>query len=82
MSHRLRAFLRALKPLPPVRFETAMGEQMQVDWVEFCRGTGSLHVFCTTLGYSRANYVCVRGGCRRSGPGWILCDSDRCGHVW
>lgn len=57
----LRAFLRTLRPAPPaeplVRFETAMGEQLQVDWVEFRKGEQPLHAFCATLGYSRASYV-------------------------
>jgi transposase len=57
----LRAFLRAQLPTPPaeplVRFETAMGEQLQVDWVEFRKGAQPLHAFCATLGYSRASYV-------------------------
>lgn len=57
----LRAFLRSLRPAPAaeplVRFETAMGEQLQVDWVEFRKGAAPLHAFCATLGYSRASYV-------------------------
>lgn len=57
----LRAFLRRLRPEPPadpvVRFETAMGEQLQVDWVEFRKGNAPLHAFCATLGFSRASYV-------------------------
>lgn len=57
----LRAFMRTLKPTlpadPVVRFETAMGEQLQVDWVEFRKGTMPLYAFCATLGYSRASYV-------------------------
>jgi transposase len=57
----LRAFMRTLRPAPPaepeVRFETAMGEQLQVDWVEFRKGAAPLHAFCATLGYSRASYV-------------------------
>jgi transposase len=57
----LRAFLRTLRPAPPseplLRFETTMGEQLQVDWVEFRKGAQPLHVFCATLGYSRACYV-------------------------
>ena len=58
----LRAFMRTLRPKPPVealvRFETAPGEQMQVDWVEF-RASGSrpLYAFCATLGYCRASFV-------------------------
>ena len=57
----LRRFLREIKPtLPPepvIRFETAPGEQMQVDWVEFRKGRQPLYAFCATLGYSRASYV-------------------------
>lgn len=57
----LRAFLRTLKPAqadaPVIRFETAAGEQMQVDWVEFRKGAAPLYAFCATLGYSRASYV-------------------------
>lgn len=57
----LRTFLRTLKPKsapdPVVRFETAPGEQLQVDWVEFRKGTNPLHAFCATLGFSRASYV-------------------------
>ncbi len=41
-ASQLRAFMRTLKPALPtelvVRFETAPGEQMQVDWVEFRKG--------------------------------------------
>ena len=57
----LRAFLRALRPTSPldpvVRFETTMGEQLQVDWVEFRKGAAPLHAFCAALGFSRASYV-------------------------
>jgi transposase len=57
----LRAFMRSLRPAlpaePEVRFETAMGEQLQVDWVEFRKGGAPLHAFCATMGYSRASYV-------------------------
>ena len=58
----LRAFMRTLKPKPLaealVRFETAPGEQMQVDWVEFrAPGAPALYAFCATLGYSRASFV-------------------------
>lgn len=57
----LRAFMRSLRPVtlaePVVRFETQMGEQLQVDWVEFRRGGKALYAFCATLGYSRASYV-------------------------
>lgn len=57
----LRRFLRGIRPDQPddpvVRFETAPGEQMQVDWVEFRKGNDPLYAFCATLGYSRASYV-------------------------
>ncbi|CAN5471209.1 hypothetical protein BH10PSE16_BH10PSE16_04800 [soil metagenome] len=42
---------------PVVRFETAPGEQLQVDWVEFRKGANPLYAFCATLGFSRASYV-------------------------
>ena len=57
----LRAFMRSLRPAvavePEVYFETAMGEQLQVDWVEFRKGGVPLHAFRATMGYSRASYV-------------------------
>ena len=57
----LRAFMRSLRPAlpvePEVRIETPMGEQLQVDWVEFRKGAAPLHAFCATMGYSRASYV-------------------------
>lgn len=57
----LRAYMHALKsaaPIDPVvRFETAPGEQMQVDWVEFRKGKNPLYAFCATLGYSRYSFV-------------------------
>lgn len=60
-ASQLRAFMRTLKPMPPqaplVRFETAPGVQMQVDWVEFRKGAQALYAFCATLGYSRLSYV-------------------------
>lgn len=58
---KLRTFLRTLRPVQPaepvVRFETVMGQQLQVDWVEFRKGGKALYAFCATLGYSRASYV-------------------------
>jgi hypothetical protein len=57
----LRAFMRGLRPSlpvdPVVRFETAPGEQMQVDWVEFRKGRNPLYAFCATLGFSRASFI-------------------------
>lgn len=60
-ASQLRAFMHTLKPVQPsepvVRFETAPGAQMQVDWVEFRKGVQPLYAFCATLGYSRMSYV-------------------------
>ena len=48
-------FVRTLRPVcredPVVRFETAPGPQLQVDWVEFKRER--LSAFVATLGFSR-----------------------------
>ena len=56
----LRAHLRTLKPVrqddPLIRFETAPGQQMQVDWIEF-RRKPRLSAFVATLGHSRYSYV-------------------------
>jgi transposase len=52
-------YVRQLKPAvveePLVRFETALGHQLQVDWIEFKRE--KLAAFVATLGASRASYV-------------------------
>ena len=58
----VRQYVATLKPRPVdeplVRFETAPGDQMQADWVEFRRRRDdSLYAFVATLGYSRAAYV-------------------------
>jgi len=58
----VRAFVATLRPVrspdPLVRFETAAGDQMQVDWIEFRRHKGgNLFAFVATLGFSRASYV-------------------------
>ncbi len=57
----LRAYMHGLRPSlpadPVVRFETAPGEQMQVDWVEFRKGRNPLYAFCATLGFSRMSFV-------------------------
>jgi transposase len=52
------ASLRAVVvPEPVVRFETAPGEQMQVDWATIRRGENRLSLFVATLGWSRAAYI-------------------------
>jgi len=51
--HDLRQKVKEEEPL--VRFETDMGQQMQVDWVEFKKD--GLSAFVATMGYSRASYV-------------------------
>lgn len=60
-ASQLRALLHGMKAVVPVepvvRFETAPGAQMQVDWVEFRKGAQPLYAFCATLGYSRASHV-------------------------
>ena len=61
-SHsQLRAYMHGIRPTlpldPVVRFETAPGEQMQVDWVEFRKGRNPLYAFCATLGFSRMSFV-------------------------
>src|SRR5215472_8490551 len=57
----LKVFVASLKPPeaaePVIRFETAPGEQMQVDWAVIRRGENRLSVFVATLGWSRAAYV-------------------------
>ena len=60
-STMLKGFVASLRPAPmeapAVRFETAPGEQMQVDWAVIRRGADRLSVFVATLGWSRAAYV-------------------------
>jgi transposase len=57
----LKLFMASLKPEtaaePVIRFETGLGEQMQVDWAVIRRGDNRLSVFVATLGWSRAAYV-------------------------
>ena len=57
----LKVFVASLQPPeaaePVIRFETAPGEQMQVDWAVIRRGENRLSVFVATLGWSRATYA-------------------------
>lgn len=49
--------LKSVEEEPVVRFETAPGEQMQVDFTVVRRGRDALLAFVATLGYSRASFV-------------------------
>ncbi|MCE3269057.1 MAG: Integrase catalytic region [Burkholderiales bacterium] len=42
---------------PVIRFETAPGEQMQVDWTTIRYGRDPIYAFVATLGYSRYSFV-------------------------
>lgn len=53
----LQSLYPASEPEPLIRFETAPGHQMQVDWCVFRRGESRLSAFVATLGYSRTSYV-------------------------
>jgi transposase len=52
--------LAASDTLTQMRFETAPGQQSQIDWgqmrVPFCHGPARLHVFVLTLGFSRRGF--------------------------
>jgi transposase len=57
----IKNYIRPFKittPDPVVRFETAPGQQLQVDFTTIKRGKNKLKAFVATLGYSRASYVC------------------------
>ena len=57
----VKAYVASLKPVEVpeavVRFETAPGQQMQVDWATIRRGENRLSLFVAKLGWSRAAYV-------------------------
>jgi transposase len=57
----VKQYIRQFKPItqaPVVRFATAPGQQMQVDFTTIKRGRNKLKGFVATLGFSRACYVC------------------------
>jgi hypothetical protein len=71
----LRAFVRTLRPAPPadpvVRFETAMGEQLQVDWVELCAAgepTGAKRPEARRRDRQRGGGALVARSCQRAHP--------------
>lgn len=53
----LKEYLRTIRPILPqapiVRFETEPGKQLQIDFVDFRRGSSPLRAFTAELGYSR-----------------------------
>ena len=57
----LRRFVRQYKSMvaqkPIIRFETAPGEQMQIDFTTIRRGKNPLKAFVAVLGYSRVAFV-------------------------
>ncbi len=57
----LKDWLAAERPAPVVpevkRFETAPGEQAQIDWTTIRRGKDRLSAFVATLGFSRWSFV-------------------------
>lgn len=57
----VKAYVASLRTMvvaePIVRFETAPGQQMQVDWAMIRRGPHRLSLFVATLGWSRAAYL-------------------------
>ncbi|MBL1258978.1 MAG: IS21 family transposase [Thiotrichaceae bacterium] len=65
---RLRHYLVTLRGIkgaePVVRFETAPGKQMQVDWGQMRGGKKPLHAFVAVLGYSRALFVHITDNMR------------------
>ena len=71
----LKEYLREIRPAPPdqpiVRFETAPGRQLQIDFVVFRRGELPLRAFTAELGFSRYSYVEFTGN--ESGATLVAC---------
>jgi transposase len=92
----LKEHIALVRPTPPiepiVRFETPPGQQLQIDFVDFRRGSSPLRAFTAELGYSRYAYVeftdnertetlarCLEGALAFFGgvPKHILCDNPK-----
>lgn len=81
----LKAFVTPLRPprrgrRPVQRYETTMGEQMQIDWGEFLFERDGrlqkLYGFTAVLGYSRMRFVCFMKRC--DAPSLIRCVMRAC----
>lgn len=53
----LRQLRASFEPQEVIRFETAPGKQMQVDWGQMRGGKKPIHAFVCVLGYSRTLFV-------------------------
>jgi len=92
----LKEFLAAVRPTPEpepiVRFETAPGEQMQIDFVVFRRTQSPLRAFTASLAFSRMAYAefvdneraetwigCLHNALSAFGgsPNVVLCDNPK-----
>ena len=49
--------LKLAKEEPLIRFETAPGVQMQIDWTTVRNGRDPIHCFLSVLGYSRYSFI-------------------------
>jgi transposase len=57
LQKHLRTLRPQARPDPLVRFETAPGVQLQMDWAIFRRGERPLVAFVATLGFSRLGFI-------------------------
>src|SRR5579863_5333411 len=92
----LKEYVREIRPAQPdepvIRFETAPGRQLQIDFVVFRRGEQPLRAFTAELGFSRYSYVeftsnesgatlvtCLERALRYFGgvPLHVLCDNPK-----